>query len=69
LINDVYLMNPLVAFPRFNFFFPSDIKGRKMSVGTMKEPRSKYGGEVKERWRRGEGKVEELWRKGVMVHS
>ncbi len=58
-------MNRLFAFLHINFFFPSDIKGRKMSVGTMKEPRSKYGGEVKERWRKGGGTMEE----GVMVYS
>jgi hypothetical protein len=30
----------------------------------IKEARSKYGGEVKERWRRGGGEVEERWRRG-----
>jgi hypothetical protein len=31
-----------------------------MSVETIKEPRNKYGGEVKERWRRGGGTMEEV---------
>jgi hypothetical protein len=35
-----------------------------MSVGTMKEPRSKYGEEEEKRRGRGGEEVKELWRKG-----
>jgi hypothetical protein len=38
-----------------------------MSVGTIKEPRSKCGGKEEKRWKKGGEEVEELWRRFCLI--